>query len=221
LGSTTGLTDSNGVVTESASYDSFGRTISSNLTTRYQYTGREYDEYTGLMFYRARFYDPQIGRFISEDPIEFGGGINWYGYVNNKPVKHNDPRGLDDADRDWEERFQPTVPRNPASDDDYYNNANPEIEIRTCPLGYHLELDTGCFDYVNGVCSFGAYGATAAGVSSLAGPFVGFKYGPRAGLAVGAFGRYRAWVALYTYRLCQKCVPDNPNAPGWINTYAF
>jgi len=42
------MSDSNGIVTESASYDSFGRTISSNLTTRYQYTGREYDEYDGL-----------------------------------------------------------------------------------------------------------------------------------------------------------------------------
>jgi len=93
LGSTTGLTDSNGVVTESASYDSFGRTISSNLTTRYQYTGREYDEYTGLMFYRARFYDPQSGRFISEDPIGFKGGVNWYGYVKNNPIIFRDPSG--------------------------------------------------------------------------------------------------------------------------------
>jgi len=94
LGSTTGLTDSNGVVTESASYDSFGRTISSNLTTRYQYTGREYDEYTGLMFYRARFYDPQIGRFISEDPIGFAGGINLFDYVKSNPVLYRDPTGL-------------------------------------------------------------------------------------------------------------------------------
>ena len=94
LGSTTGLADSNGVVTESASYDSFGRTISSNLTTRYQYTGREYDEYTGLMFYRARFYDPQIGRFISEDPIGFKGGVNWYAYVDNNSINFSDPLGL-------------------------------------------------------------------------------------------------------------------------------
>ena len=94
MGSTTGLTDSNGVVTESASYDSFGRTISSNLTTRYQYTGREYDEYTGLMFYRARFYDPQIGRFISEDPIRFEGGLDFYLYAENNPIRKKDPYGL-------------------------------------------------------------------------------------------------------------------------------
>ncbi len=88
------MADSNGVVNETASYDSFGNKITSNLTTRYQYTGREYDEYTGLMFYRARFYDPQIGRFISEDPIGFRGGINWYSYVNNNPIRHRDPSGL-------------------------------------------------------------------------------------------------------------------------------
>jgi RHS repeat-associated protein len=65
------------------------------MPTRYGYTGREYDEYTGLMYYRARFYDPQIGRFISEDPIEFEGGINWYAYVDNDPINFIDPYGFD------------------------------------------------------------------------------------------------------------------------------
>jgi RHS repeat-associated protein len=94
LGSTVGMSDSQGNITESATYDSFGRVITSNLTTRYQYTRREYDEYTSLMFYRARFYDPQIGRFISEDPIEFDGGVNWYAYVKNNPILFRDPLGL-------------------------------------------------------------------------------------------------------------------------------
>jgi hypothetical protein len=47
------------------------------------------------MFYRARFYDPQIGRFISEDPIGFAGkDINLYAYVKNNPLRFNDPLGL-------------------------------------------------------------------------------------------------------------------------------
>ncbi len=94
LGSTVGLTDSTGVVLSSASYDSFGNPTG-NLTTRYQYTGREYDPLTGLHFYRARWYDANLGRFILEDPIGFGGGdINWYGYVKNGPLRFKDPLGL-------------------------------------------------------------------------------------------------------------------------------
>jgi RHS repeat-associated protein len=68
------------------------------MPTRYGYTGREQDEYTGLYYYRARFYDPQIGRFISEDPIGFRGGINWYAYVGNNPLGFTDPLGLMGAD---------------------------------------------------------------------------------------------------------------------------
>jgi uncharacterized protein RhaS with RHS repeats len=45
-----------------------------------QYTGREKDTESGLYYYRARYYDPELGRFISEDPIGFDGGINFYAY---------------------------------------------------------------------------------------------------------------------------------------------
>jgi RHS repeat-associated protein len=58
------------------------------------YTGREWDPETGLYYYRARYYDPKAGRFISEDPIGFGGGVNFYGYVENSPVDLIDPSGL-------------------------------------------------------------------------------------------------------------------------------
>jgi RHS repeat-associated protein len=106
LGSTVGLADSSGTVSsdDKVVYDSFGREIFNNgvtsqtYPTRYRYTGRESDETTGLMYYRARFYDPQIGRFISEDPIGFrGGDVNLYGYVKNNPINFIDPRGLDIA----------------------------------------------------------------------------------------------------------------------------
>jgi RHS repeat-associated protein len=45
-------------------------------------------------YYRARYYDPKIGRFISEDPIGFDGGINFYAYVGNNPANWTDPSGL-------------------------------------------------------------------------------------------------------------------------------
>jgi len=46
------------------------------------------------LYYRARYYDPNLGRFVSEDPIGFGGGVNFYGYVHNKPASVRDPFGL-------------------------------------------------------------------------------------------------------------------------------
>jgi RHS repeat-associated protein len=95
LGSTTALTDATGGVVERQSYEPFGNSPGSGLT-RYGYTGRELDSQTGLMYYRARWYDPQQSRFLSEDPIGFAGGdANFYAYVGNDPVNAIDPSGLE------------------------------------------------------------------------------------------------------------------------------
>ena len=59
-----------------------------------QYTGRENDQ-TGLHFYRARYYDPVLKRFIQEDPIGLAGGPNLYAYVAGNPVAYVDPTGTD------------------------------------------------------------------------------------------------------------------------------
>lgn len=56
---------------------------------------RDFDSETGLYYHRARYYDPSVGRFVSEDKIEFGGGINFYRYVANWPTLFVDPYGLD------------------------------------------------------------------------------------------------------------------------------
>jgi RHS repeat-associated protein len=61
--------------------------------TRYGFTGRERDEATGLLYYRDRWYDPQQGRFLTEDPIGFGGGLNTYEYAGNNPLSFTDPTG--------------------------------------------------------------------------------------------------------------------------------
>jgi RHS repeat-associated protein len=94
LGSTNGLADNTGTLVSSAGYDSFGNQTGT-LSNRYGFTGREYDDFTGLMYYRARMYDPVLGRFISEDPIGFeGGDVNFYGYVRNQPLVYRDSAGL-------------------------------------------------------------------------------------------------------------------------------
>ena len=59
------------------------------------FTGREWDPEIGLYYYRARYFDPKIGRFISEDPIGFAGGdVNLYAYVRGNPPNLVDPGGL-------------------------------------------------------------------------------------------------------------------------------
>jgi RHS repeat-associated protein len=70
LGSITSLTTANGTVAQSYTYDSFGNTTNSSgsLTNFFRYTAREFDTETNLYYYRARYYDPTIGRFVSQDP---------------------------------------------------------------------------------------------------------------------------------------------------------
>jgi RHS repeat-associated protein len=60
------------------------------------YTGRWLERETGDYFYRARYYGPEEGRFLSEDPIGFlSGDYNLYRYVRNQSIKLSDPLGLD------------------------------------------------------------------------------------------------------------------------------
>jgi RHS repeat-associated protein len=97
LGTVRDVIDSNGVVQDHISYDSFGNVTSEtnpDVDFRYGYTGRERDEETGLDYYRSRYYDPTNGRFINEDTIGFSGGDkNLYRYVQNSPVNATDPSG--------------------------------------------------------------------------------------------------------------------------------
>lgn len=96
LGSITALTDAEGNIIQSYDYDAFGSITSTvNITQPYTYTDREYDQETGMYFYRARYYDPKVGRFVTKDPIGFAGGdVNLYTYVRNNPVNYIDPAGL-------------------------------------------------------------------------------------------------------------------------------
>jgi RHS repeat-associated protein len=95
LGSVIALTDETGAITTQYAYDPFGNvTVSGEARDNpFQYTGRENDG-TGLYYYRARYYNPELQRFISEDPIGLLGGINKFAYVGNNPVNYTDPRGL-------------------------------------------------------------------------------------------------------------------------------
>jgi RHS repeat-associated protein len=66
-----------------------------------QYMARELDATTGLYYVRNRWYDPQVGRFVSEDPIGLAGGMNVYVYAKNNPLSYIDPLGLEAVCVDW------------------------------------------------------------------------------------------------------------------------
>ncbi|MBB3226231.1 RHS repeat-associated protein [Luteibacter sp. Sphag1AF] len=94
LGSVLALADSSGALTQRYSYDAYGNGHSIlSADNGYQYTARENDG-TGLYYYRARYYDPERAQFISEDPIQLGGGLNSYQYVGAAPISSRDSMGL-------------------------------------------------------------------------------------------------------------------------------
>ena len=106
MGSVTSLTDESGDEKEKYIYNAFGKmTIyderdnkieESQVGNPYSFTGREHDSETGLHYHRARYYSPDLARWISEDPIEFNGqDLNLYRYTLNNPVNWFDFFGDD------------------------------------------------------------------------------------------------------------------------------
>jgi RHS repeat-associated protein len=92
LGSTRAITDEQGKVTGRFEYQPYGleeNTVAGDDTLTF--TGKIQDAPTGLMYFNARYYDPTLGRFITEDPAKDRG--NWYIYCGNGPLKYIDPTG--------------------------------------------------------------------------------------------------------------------------------
>lgn len=93
------LTDPAGEVTDSYFYHPFGKVLAKSGSTAnpFQFAGTlgVQSDATGLLYMRARYYDPVQGRFIAKDPLGFlGRDLNPYTYVHNNPATYNDPKGL-------------------------------------------------------------------------------------------------------------------------------
>ena len=107
LGSVMEITDANQAIVVSYRYDPYGNvTITRGGQTQttdplgqhWVFTGRFNDEETGLYYYRARYYDPEIGRFIQRDPAGYAEGPSLFEYATSRPPDLRDPAGLDDDD---------------------------------------------------------------------------------------------------------------------------
>jgi RHS repeat-associated protein len=97
LGSSSVVTDSNGNVVNWNANHPYGENwqVSPAGTAdldKHRFTGKETDASSGLVYFGARFYDPEVGRFITVDPGK--DGLNWYAYCDNNPIKYVDPTGM-------------------------------------------------------------------------------------------------------------------------------
>ena len=90
------VTDANAQIANRYDYDSFGKRLNvvEAVAQPYTWKGREWIDATGLYYNRARFYDPQLGRFTSEDPLGYAAsGANLYAFASNNPHHWRDPTG--------------------------------------------------------------------------------------------------------------------------------
>jgi len=170
LGSTLALSDSTGALQTQYTYEPFGNAMASGAATTnsFAYTGRELDP-TGLYFYRDRYYNPQLGRFISEDPVGFKSGINVYAYVGNNPISFVDPLGHDACKQIRRSVFEyinsiyelaKRGPINPPDNPiDYYEageTANHVLKVAKCGKKVGKSIGDGVSDLINGGSCDGA-----------------------------------------------------------------
>ncbi|MCV2369752.1 RHS repeat-associated core domain-containing protein [Roseateles oligotrophus] len=110
LGSIAAISDAAALPVERYSYDAYGLPLimsgaglplptnpsgvaHSLIGNTHLFTARNYDEESGLYFYRARYLDPYKGRFIQRDPLGYVAGMNLYAYVKSRPTRYSDPSG--------------------------------------------------------------------------------------------------------------------------------
>lgn len=95
LGTTEVVTDSNGTVVWEAGYEAFGSVLSERGDSVFtpNYTGKFFDKASGLYYFNARWYDSELGKFTTSDPIR--DGINWWNYCNGNPISFVDWMGLE------------------------------------------------------------------------------------------------------------------------------
>ena len=171
LGSITSLTDSSGATSATYRYDTFGNLAAStgSVVNPFRYTSREWDSEVSLYFHRARYYSPEIGRFLSEDPIQFKSGNNFSSYVHNNPINFIDPFGL----RDYNEQETMQLFLQPAYRDATAGFFNGLWNVRNHSTG------GGDFDFAHNEHASDTF--TRCGVKMSAGDFGNYIAGFQAG----------------------------------------
>jgi RHS repeat-associated protein len=107
---------------------------------RYRLAGREYDAESQLYYNRARYYDPKLGRFLSEDPTGLAGGINLYAYAGNDPVNFTDPAGSDTI------TLPPIIIEGDPDCQNYWSSIECYYEHEECISANNAWINGGCYD---------------------------------------------------------------------------
>jgi RHS repeat-associated protein len=106
------VTNASGAVALTREYDTWGNLEAGVTEPGYAFTGREWDPEIGLYYYRARYYDPRVGTFISEDSVGVRTGDNRYAYVEGDPAGSVDPSGhysVDTGNRGFDRQIREAV----------------------------------------------------------------------------------------------------------------
>ena len=98
-GNVLALANQDGTLAQQFFYTPFGVELVGNAGENpFRYTGRRFDPETGLYYYRARYYDADLGRFLQVDPVGYADQWNLYAYVGNNPLNATDPSGMQSID---------------------------------------------------------------------------------------------------------------------------
>ena len=168
-GHTVALTGATGGILNKYSYSPYGQLLAKQETIAqpFTYVGQQgvMTEPNGLYYMRARYYDAETGRFISEDPIGLDGGINLYAYVGGNPVSLVDPSGL--------------IPPGWAEQNLYGGLINYNRQAQTADFfgglarySAYAAVASGAMGQPEGVTIFGVIGAGSAALEQIARPDV-------------------------------------------------
>lgn len=103
LGSVMAIVDEKANIVQAYEYSAFGECLSGkDAVNAFRFVGGfggQTDDATGLVYFWNRWYDPSVGKFVSEDPIRWeSGDTNMFGYAGNNPALYIDPDGLKKCD---------------------------------------------------------------------------------------------------------------------------
>jgi RHS repeat-associated protein len=191
-----------GIMANKYAYGIFGQVIDEEeqVENHFKYVGAfgVMDEGNGLYYMRARYYDPEVGRFISKDPIGLEGGINLYAYVGGNPLNYIDPLGLTPGQPPIDPYPDPGQNWNPSARPRYFCE-NGECGGKRRPLSQRTKCLIALKVAFTLPCGAGGYGIGVAAT-----PSAGWK----------AFSICNWYFTLLSYQICPDDEPEDASCSG-------